>query len=121
MNQLSWLLYLADVSGNFGEFFIISMTISVIAFFIWCIAAATNGGGFSPSEWKGWRKAGLIIVPTFLFSFVFHAMTPSKETVYAIAASEMGEQVLKTPLAGKAEKALESWLDRQITPPKAVE
>lgn len=29
----------------------------------------------------------------------------------------MGEKALKTPLAGKAEKALESWLDKQITNP----
>lgn len=42
------------------------------------------------------------------------ALLPGRDTVYAIAASEMGEQALKTPLAGKAEKALEAWLDHQI-------
>lgn len=39
---------------------------------------------------------------------------PSRDTFYAIAASEMGEQALKTPIATKAGKALEKWLDEQI-------
>lgn len=42
------------------------------------------------------------------------AALPSKDTVYAIAASQLGEQVLKTPLANKAEQAVETWLDKQI-------
>lgn len=43
---------------------------------------------------------------------------PTRDTVLAIAASEMGERALQTPTAGKAFKALDSWLDKQIDPPK---
>lgn len=41
------------------------------------------------------------------------AVLPSRDTMYAIAASQVGEQALKTPLAEKAEKALEAWLNKQ--------
>jgi hypothetical protein len=50
----------------------------------------------------------------FFLSGVISCCLPSQTTMYAIAASQMGEQALKTPLAGKAGKALEAWLDKQI-------
>jgi len=51
------------------------------------------------------------IVPVLIF---FAVITPSRNTVYAIAASELGEEVLKSPVATKAGQALEAWLDAQI-------
>ena len=48
-----------------------------------------------------------------ILCWLIAAFCPSSETMYAIAASQSGEQVLKTPLANKAEKALEVWLDKQ--------
>lgn len=41
---------------------------------------------------------------------------PSKDTVYAIAASEMGESVLKSETGSLATQALNAWLKKQITP-----
>lgn len=56
---------------------------------------------------KGYFKLGiiaaLVIIPV-----------PSKDTIYAIAASEMGERALASPTGDRAVKALNAWLDRQI-------
>lgn len=108
MNQLSWLLYAADVASSinfaFAAVFIICLIVTVICFL----------GTFEADQqewaWPVFKRFGLY---TFLF-FLVAAPIPSKDTIYAIAVSEMGEQALATPLAGKATKALEAWLDKQI-------
>lgn len=56
---------------------------------------------------------GLIVGMLF---WVGAVALPSRETVLAIAASEMGERALQTPTATKAFKALDAWLDKQIAP-----
>jgi hypothetical protein len=38
--------------------------------------------------------------------------------MYAIAASELGEEVYKSEVGQKAEQALRAWLDKQINPGK---
>jgi hypothetical protein len=45
-------------------------------------------------------------------------LTPSRETIYAIAASELGEEALKSSAATKAQQALNAWLDKQIEKPE---
>jgi hypothetical protein len=57
--------------------------------------------------WKPFLKAAIIVG-------LVGAVTPSEKTIYAIAASEYGEEVLKTPEATKARQALNAWLDEQI-------
>lgn len=53
------------------------------------------------------------IIAAAVCSVVF-VFVPQKNTVYAIAASEVGEEVLKSETADKAMTALNAWLDRQI-------
>lgn len=108
MNQLSWLLYAADVASSinfaFAAVFIACLIVTVI-----CFLGTLEA---NEREWACplFRHFGLYTLLVFLVS----APIPSKDTIYAIAVSEMGEQALATPLAGKATKALEAWLDKQI-------
>lgn len=118
MNALSWLIYLADVAGNLDAFFFALMIISIIGGVIWLIvgavAADDNEG---PDFWKTWRKVGFAyLLPIFFIGTIIGSIIPSRDTVYAIAASEMGEKALNTSTANKAFKALDAWLDQQIAP-----
>jgi len=120
MNQLSWLLYLGNVVANLGPLFtIVGIIIIGLAIFLWV------GHRLDQTEymdhWHGQdaeRKPSIFLpVSTtiaFIVFFFLAALCPSQDTVYAIAASQVGEQALKTPTAIKAEKAIDSWLDKQI-------
>lgn len=65
---------------------------------------------------KHLKKYGLFAILGVLMC-IGNCFIPNKDTLYAIATSQVGEQVLSTPLAAKAEKALEAWLDKQIATP----
>lgn len=105
MNNLSWLLYIADVIGNLGPAFVILGCVTIVVAFLALLITEGESG----------VKGIIISIIVGVILLVTAAFIPSKETVYAIAASEMGEELLKTPTAAKATKALDSWLDKQIT------
>jgi len=124
MNNLSWMIYLADVAGSVSTVTTILAVgagmggvVSVVA-----IAAKTDFDNIGernkrPCLATGW-KAGKGFFPVAIAAALVSSILPGRDTVYAIAASEMGEQMLHTPTAGKAVKALDAWLDRQIAEPK---
>lgn len=117
MNDLSWMLYWAEVAGTVRSLLFAATTISGIgyAFFLihgnfrWFVCD-DDSDGIMPRLAKTWSKVPLLFALPLIASFV-----PSQNTIYAIAASEMGEQALETPVATKAGKALEKWLDNQIS------
>lgn len=122
MNSLSWLLYFAGVSGSISTFFgfvaAISGLLGVIMLFV---SWADKTGGYSEiseSASTFSRKYWLRFLITCMFFGTMCNLLPSKETVYAIAASEMGERVLTDPrvqqTTNKAFQALDRWLDEQI-------
>ena len=140
MNQLSWLLYIANVAGTLSAvtawLAILCLIGGIGCLLIWVgnkdcafeqyqtkdrefgqpylhtrpIEDVKEGKAFLKTVKKIWKT--LFTASTMLL--ILTIITPRSEAVYAIAASEMGEQILKTPTASKAVKALESWLDKQI-------
>lgn len=102
MNTLSWLIYFADIVSNLQG---LLTTIAVIMGTA-CVIA------IGPIEIPI-KRVRLWIVVAALVS-VIAALLPSKNTVYAIAASELGEQVLVSNTGKKAVAALEAWLDAQV-------
>lgn len=119
MNELSMLLYFGGVAGNLGPLFVISgficLCLSGIGF---VISVAYSEYGNTAEEDQAVRKQARRYaawsLPIAIVLFFCGAFTPDKNTVYAMAASQMGEKALKTPIAHKAEQALESWLNKQI-------
>ncbi len=105
MNSLSWIIYLAGVSQSISVLlgFAAVLTLFGLVFF-GIVYEFSNDFMLAARKWI-FIAAGCAIVA---------ALIPSKESIYAIAASEYGEEVLKTPEASKARKALNSWLDAQI-------
>lgn len=139
MNQLSWLIYLADVAGSVDGVSLALMITGVpagVAAFLRCDDADRKRwdererdhrcyptlypnppAGERPDTGFPLRKYGARLLVLTTVSGLLFALTPTKETVYAIAASEMGEKALQSPTATKAMKALDAWLDRQIAKP----
>lgn len=112
MNNLSWLLYFA---GMFGALKAVAFAVCLFSVLLGLpvLGAMTEGGHIeNPRPWL--KRIAIIVAAGALVLIV----TPSKNTMYAIAASEMGEQALQSPIATKASKALEKWLDDQIADEK---
>lgn len=130
MNSLSWMLYLADVAQSASGFLgFVTILGGIVGAGSW---AARLALGSSPTIYS-WddkeaktaehrelvgiaKKASIYLPIAALATGTLSVAIPTKDTIYAIAASEMGEQALKTPTADKAFKALNAWLDRQIAP-----
>lgn len=113
MNDLSVSLYWADALGSLDY---LALTVFIIMAFVSIFAAF---GVIIADMDDEYRVKALKIVRGFVLSLPVLAIpivvTPSRETVYAIAASEMTEQALKTPIASKAMQAVEKWIDRQLS------
>lgn len=130
MNQLSWLLYLGNVAQNIGGAFIFFGICMVIwAIVQYCTAEYTfkslekavkyRGIDEVVRELKKFKTSKIGIWFAIICTLIFWTLAifcPNSNTVYAIAASEVGGKALTSPLAQKTEKALEVWLDKQIKP-----
>lgn len=111
MNYLSWLLYLAQAASNLALvlliFGILMLTISVVQ------TIAEHDNRSDPFRWYGWRwlTAGVVCI-------IFSALLPNKSTVYAIAASEVGERIVKSDtgqqIISDGTKAVQVWIARQL-------
>lgn len=118
MNELSWLIYAADVAEDIN-------TVAGFVFFVGLIGLA----GYSvakglarvvtadfddPPVTPSIAKVGKALWLPVLIAAIVGVLVPSNTTFYAIAASEMGERVLTSETGDKAVQALNAWLDRQI-------
>lgn len=105
MNSLSWFLYFAGVVGGLKTGLAIFGTIVLI------LGTIISAIVWAEYEVK-WPAYTTVLVGPLLL--VLSALTPSQNTMYAIAASEMGEKALESMSSTKAMQALESWLDKQL-------
>ncbi len=109
MNELSWFLYLADVVAALKVMATVVAVISAMCIFGWLLF-----------NWIQVMHEDEIVSPKLAHYSIpvviglIAILTPSQTTIYAIAASEMGEELLKSSTTTKAQKALDAWLDRQI-------
>lgn len=104
MNSLSWFLYLADVVSSMQMLFTLIGLFGLVGGTISSIAAYME----SSIKWPA-------VIPIIsLFMLFAAALLPSKSTMYAIAASELGEQAAKSELGQKGIKAIEAWIDEQL-------
>lgn len=118
MNKFSMLLYAAEVCGSLSAFLTLVSALSILGvIIIGGISCGTAVDDQKPLPIRPIVKATMCALAMLLVT----VFIPSKETVYAIAASEMGEQALKSPISQKAQRAIESWLDQQIGDDEAGE
>jgi hypothetical protein len=83
MNNLSLLLYLADVSSGIAILLLIIAGISALVIFVYAMACAEDGYPF-----KFW----FLLIP--ILCGITAVLIPSKSAMYLIAGSELGEVVV---------------------------
>lgn len=118
LNTLSWMIYFAEVLGGLSSLFgfvFLMLCIGVIAGAI--IWAVKTFNGYDEDDAQQATRASNIMKQLILFAagvaFV-DLLIPSSRTVYLVAASEMGEQVINTETATKLKKIIDYNLDKII-------
>ena len=104
MNSLSWFIYFAGVVSDVKFVLVLFSILGGTVLGVISVVFAAEHGDFS--------KFKFLTIP--LHTVLLTAAIPGRETMYAIAASEMGEKLLKTETAGKVQQALNAWLDAQV-------
>jgi hypothetical protein len=64
-------------------------------------------------SWRGNLRIFPFLLPLFFALWGGSFLVPSKDTFYLIAASQAGEQAIKTPEFLKVRNVLNKWLDEQ--------
>lgn len=111
MNTLSWLLYLSSVVGSLKVVSAIIIVVGILGFFI---VLMLIGDAFDDNQLKQLQSIIKKIVAGVIISAIICVFIPPRSTMYAIIASEMGEQALETPLAQKTLKLIEQYLDSNL-------
>jgi ABC-type transport system involved in cytochrome bd biosynthesis fused ATPase/permease subunit len=117
MNSLSWMIYVADVAGTVKttcSVFLIGTLVVFVVLIIFAPLIASMVEDFFDLVQKAVKPALI----TIAIVGVVNVVTPSTNTIYAIAASELGEEALKSSTATKAQQALDAWLEKQIEQPE---
>lgn len=117
MNTLSWFFYLADIIGNISAFFIVgSIVMLVLSLGAVLVIAIQNEdeslepgepGYVSPYVVKPYVIVGSIML--FIATFI-----PQTETIYMIAASELGQSTIQSEVGQDIMNKLQTILDLQI-------
>lgn len=92
MNNLSWLLYLADISASISAFLVIATIASFILFLMMGVLPAM----IAAAENKPRPRLPRTAIAGLLAMGLSACLFPSSKTVYMIAASEAGERIAAT-------------------------
>lgn len=133
MNSLSWFLYLIDVISSAKGLAIAGVIFCIAGICaVWAICAmGLDSLSYSERQKDEGRATEIRATRKTLtkrlligaaISAVVWGVLPYQSTMYAIAASQVGEQIAKSEtvrgLADDATKALQQWIKRQIEPEK---
>lgn len=109
MNSLSWLLYAADALPSIAAFAAFAAVLIGIACTIFSFMLILCHEGDNPPKfyWGTWAAP-------FVLCALLSTLIPSQETIYLIAASEIGEQVVETPEAQETFDRLQRLVDQEL-------
>ena len=134
MNNLSIIIYFADVVPKLGSLFAILSTLSVFVIVLSSIAYLQKRSEFIDSEREGasyakhaqeakssmdfWIKVSRLALVIFLVAIVPSIAIPKRDTIMMIAASEYGETALKSDdvqeIVNPARQILKKWINDQL-------
>ncbi|MBR7654863.1 hypothetical protein KCX83_21475 [Brucella oryzae] len=113
MNNLSWLLYLADVAGKASDAFTFMSFVCVIGGSLGILMC-----WMAVSDRDMSAKVASFLTVIWLFMTMIAVsgavLIPAKETIYLIAASEAGEVVVKSDEAKEIMSGLRDIIKEQI-------
>lgn len=131
MNSLSWLIYLAGVTGTLGNFLVFITVIfgclAGISIVVWLWSLDETNARFDPLPARDIESKRQIRKSTWRWFWGFtalmisfgstSALMPSRQTVLLIAASQMGEQVLNHPRINQVVdpgiELLTTWMQKE--------
>lgn len=115
MNSISWFLYLADVIPSLAKVFGVSgIILSIILVIAWFICLVSLGD----SDFDGCRTSvkslSKWLVPVAFTLIIIATIIPSRQTIYLIAGSEVGQVVVETPEAREIFNDIRTIIKQQI-------
>lgn len=120
MNTLSWLIYLAGVTGSLSGFAVFIAVVfglmAVVTVIVFCstLDSSADGVELFQKKCKGWFSTFMVLM---IFMGTLAALIPSRQTVLLIAASQMGEQVLNHPRVNEVVnpgiELLTTWMQKE--------
>ena len=120
MNTVSWLIYIGSLGDTpaFGMLGFVSFVAAVAATITWWVAKSPGGESDKDAVYVAaiTRRVRRVAWPLCVAVWAVAIFIPSKSTMYAIAASQVGEQIVRSEVAADATKALHSWIKKQIEP-----
>lgn len=112
MNNLSWMIYLAEIIGNVQGLFtaiaIIGSILIVAMAFVFALMEADD-----VAQSGLWKKP-LKFIPIVTISAMIAVAAPSSRAIYMIAASEAGETVVTSPEAREMLGDLKEVIRRKL-------
>jgi hypothetical protein len=116
MNTLSILLYSADVVFTLNKllWIILGVVFVITLFGTRYYFDQVNSREDTDDELKSIKKGGLISFKVILVSVFLLVFIPSKNTIYLIAASEVGEEVVESPVTQRLAIKIEKYLDNVL-------
>ena len=134
MNNLSIIIYFADVVPKLGSLFAILSTLSVFVMVLSSIAYLQKRSDFRTSVREGagyekhahdekammdfWIKVFRLALVIFLVAIIPSIAVPKRDTIMMIAASEYGETALKRDdvqeIVNPARQILKKWINDQL-------
>lgn len=106
MNSLSLFLYFADAIPAVGTLLAAVAIIILAACAFFCLFSVLESNPIPGKPLIAALSCAFILL-------LISTLTPSKNTLYAIAASELGQKDVESELGGKALKALQQWIESQ--------
>ena len=111
MNLLSWFLYFSDaIPALAATLWLISIAIFIVLFIVWF--NRVTDAYYKKGDIKTRKYFQCVILSAAICCIA--SIFPSKNTMYAIAASELGQKAVDSELGGKALKAVEQWIYSQV-------
>lgn len=119
MNNLSLIIYFAEVVHGLGAFLMMLIFLSAVASVVAGIGCfATYDEKYEEKTHENTKKVLRVSIPIFLLLSVIMIFLPSRNTIMMIAASEYGEQTLKSndvqEIVNPAKKILKNWIEQQL-------
>ena len=132
MNSLSWLIYLANVTGSLSGFFTFITVVCGVGGLLFAVIAIINLLDTTDSysrpldsqqleqrvtRGKGCKKAAYFFAVGLVISGMLSALSPDRKTVLLIAASEIGEKVITNQkvqgVIDPSVELLKTWIEQQ--------
>lgn len=122
MNSLTWYIYLAEVFPNIVFSFVFAAIASVAYIAMWAACNEDKYFEEKKEQVAFWNKQKAtfrqiimcITIPCCILFAITHIFLPGKKTMYLMAASELGEEVVLSEEATEIKNLLKEYLKKSL-------